>query len=275
MFRHVVLALVLASSASAFVAPSMKFSRAVPSFAEEGEADAMDLDLEDMFEIFDAADEEVKTVVTPGTPSMSLALPFATRPAGLDCGIKIAGDRGFDPLGFVKSKEDLLKFRNAEIKHGRLAMLAAAGWPISELADGGLAQTFGLPTDLVGDGLAPSLLNGGLGAISPVYWAVVIASATAVELTGMSLKTDAPGDYGFDPLGLYPSDPMERALRQESELRHSRLAMVAIVGFAAQEFFDKEPVIKETPFFFEPLWKFLGDAGFGDLSRGFIEVPLS
>ena len=26
--------------------------------------------------------------------------------------------------------------REAEVKHGRLAMLAAAGWPLSELLDG-------------------------------------------------------------------------------------------------------------------------------------------
>ena len=42
-------------------------------------------------------------------------------------------DVGFDPLGFAKNKEDLLNYREAEIKHARLAMLAAAGWPLSEL----------------------------------------------------------------------------------------------------------------------------------------------
>ena len=120
--------------------------------------------------------------------------------------------------------------------------------------------------------MAPSLLNGGLGAISPFYWAFVLGAATMVELAGQSLKTEMPGDFGFDPLGLYPAAPAERLAMQESELRHGRTAMVAIVAFAAQELVSKEPVTKETPFFFEPIWTFLHDIGFGDLSRGFIEV---
>lgn len=33
------------------------------------------------------------------------------------------GDFGFDPLGFVKTEDDLLWYREAEIKHARLAML--------------------------------------------------------------------------------------------------------------------------------------------------------
>ena len=31
--------------------------------------------------------------------------------------------------------------REAEVKHSRLAMLAAAGWPISELLDGPLSSS--------------------------------------------------------------------------------------------------------------------------------------
>jgi hypothetical protein len=38
-----------------------------------------------------------------------------------------------DPLGFAKDKATLVRMRDAEIKHSRLAMLAAAGWPLSEL----------------------------------------------------------------------------------------------------------------------------------------------
>jgi len=234
--------------------------------------EAMDLDLEDMFEMFGKADD-VSTAPEVGG-SMSIALPWLPRPSGLDA-MKLSGDRGFDPLGLAKTKADLLKFRSAEIKHSRLAMLAAVGWPVSELMDGALAKTLNLPSDLVGDGLAPSILNGGLGLISPIYWIVVIGAATIVELTGLSLKGELPGDYGFDPLGLYPSDPKERALRQESEIRHGRTAMVAITSYAAQEFVSTEPVTKETPFLFEPIWTYLHDSlGSFDLSRGYIDIPV-
>ena len=36
--------------------------------------------------------------------------------------------------------------REAEVKHARLAMLAAAGWPLSELLDGPLSTRYPTPT---------------------------------------------------------------------------------------------------------------------------------
>ena len=35
---------------------------------------------------------------------------------------KLAGDKGFDPAGFATSTEKLRIYREAELKHGRLAM---------------------------------------------------------------------------------------------------------------------------------------------------------
>jgi len=64
---------------------------------------------------------------------MSQSVPFMKRPQYLTG--RLAGDVGFDPLGFVKSESDLMNYREAEIKHARLAMLAAAGWPLSEIFD--------------------------------------------------------------------------------------------------------------------------------------------
>eukprot|EP00548_Thalassiothrix_antarctica_P010008 CAMPEP_0194158828 /NCGR_PEP_ID=MMETSP0152-20130528/77492_1 /TAXON_ID=1049557 /ORGANISM="Thalassiothrix antarctica, Strain L6-D1" /LENGTH=448 /DNA_ID=CAMNT_0038868329 /DNA_START=76 /DNA_END=1422 /DNA_ORIENTATION=- len=91
----------------------------------------------------------------------------------------MAGDVGFDPLGFVKTKEDLMRLREAEVKHGRLAMLAAAGWPVSELFDRKIASLLGLPEVVDFANRAPSLLNGGLEKISLAYWASVFALAAA------------------------------------------------------------------------------------------------
>jgi phage tail sheath protein FI len=61
------------------------------------------------------------TTAKSNTMVMSQALPFLARPAALDG--SLVGDVGFDPLGFAKTKSDLLNNREAEIKHGRLAML--------------------------------------------------------------------------------------------------------------------------------------------------------
>ena len=60
-------------------------------------------------------------------PKYSQAIPFLGRPKYLTG--EFAGDVGFDPLGFASSREQLLYYREAEVKHARLAMLAAAGWP--------------------------------------------------------------------------------------------------------------------------------------------------
>ena len=231
-----------------------------------------------MFDMFEAADEEIATEAGTGFESqvMSQALPWMSRPAGLEAvGTRLAGDRGFDPLGFTKTKDDLIKYRAAEIKHARLAMLAAAGWPISERADGALANVLGLPSALTQSGSAPSVLNGGLGVISPIYWGGVLALAAAIELRGMNLKSELPGDFGFDPLNLYPkaTDPKARAEMQESELRHGRTAMVAIVAFAIQEAVSNVPVVKETSFFFQPLWDSAKEAGAFDLSKGYYDIP--
>ena len=55
-----------------------------------------------------------------------------------------------------------------------------------------------------------------------------------------------PGDIGFDPLGLKPTDPEEFAEMQTKELQHGRLAMLAIGGFIAQEFINFKPVLEST-----------------------------
>ena len=59
----------------------------------------------------------------PELPQMSQSMPFMQRPAALTG--ELAGDVGFDPLGFAKSEEDLMNYREAEIKHARLAMLVS------------------------------------------------------------------------------------------------------------------------------------------------------
>ena len=145
-----------------------------------------------------------------------LALPFAGRPALLQR--ELAADAGFDPLSLADSKVQLYVYREAELKHARLAMLAAAGWPLAELWDTGIAKTFGLePIIEENGGRAVSVLNGGMGKISPVYWVSVVAFAAAVEALSEYKKGQAkaadsqwmltgsyvPGDLGFDPLGLY------------------------------------------------------------------------
>lgn len=60
----------------------------------------------------------------------SKALPFLEQPKKLDG--SIVGDFGFDPLGFTETLNDMNYVRAAEIKHGRVAMLATVGFVLTQ-----------------------------------------------------------------------------------------------------------------------------------------------
>ena len=139
---------------------------------------------------------------------------------------------------------------------------AAAGWPLSELWDKKAAALFGLPALVDSNDRAPSLLNGGLGKVSPVYWVAVVLFAGAVDFYGTSKARSNspdyfPGNLGFDPLGLYPKDEASQMEMQLKELKNGRLAMIAITAFAVQEFVSNTGIVDETPLFFKPLGEVL------------------
>jgi len=191
---------------------------------------------------------------------MSLSLPFLTRPKMLDG--SLPGDRGFDPLNFSKDRESLAWYRNAEIKHARIAMLAAIGWPISELWDEKLAEAFGLRPLVDFEDRVPSILNGGLSHTPLTFWIITIMVTAAIEIVDIMNINGAkekgveysPGDLGFDPFNLFGESSEERFYKKEAELFNGRLSMLAITAFAVQEWWTKIAVINETPFLFKPLF---------------------
>lgn len=138
----------------------------------------------------------------------------------------------------------------------KLLIQAAAGWPLSELFDRKLASVIGAPAVVDSTDRAPSLLNGGLGKVSPIYWVVCLALASAIDLYGINQKKNnpnyTPGNLGFDPLGMYPKDIMGQERMQLAELKNGRLAMIAITAFAFQEFVNQAAVVDSTAFFFKP-----------------------
>merc|ERR1712127_11472 len=139
----------------------------------------------------------------------------------------MVGNKGFDPLNLAKTLEELDTFREAEIKHGRLAMLAAVGWPLSERLQPYLAKSMGAPDLLAAGGKAPSLLNGGLENINPLFFL---------------------GILGFT--GFVETQVLTKMMKRENrikELQNGRLAMLAIVGYVAEEFVTKFSVLQETP----------------------------
>ena len=149
------------------------------------------------------------------------------------------------------------RLREAELTHGRVGMLAAAGFLVQEsfhplfTADGGPAieQIPKLPPALwfamtLGIGIAESLRIQ-KGFANPYDGETQVMGANLGEPKTAFPKSETtfqrlrpayvPGDLGFDPLGLAPEDPAEFRIMQEKELSHGRLGMIAAAGFMAQE----------------------------------------
>jgi len=155
----------------------------------------------------------------------------------------LAGDVGFDPLQLADDSKTLAWYREAELKHARLAMLAALGWPVAEKLNAPLAAALGQQSLLV-DGRSPSVLNGGLGSVSLVYWLAALGLAIAVENSYLDAQlgkakttTYEPGMLGYDPLGL------DSKATRNGEIWAGRVAMVAVVVYAIEESLTKAPIM--------------------------------
>ena len=154
--------------------------------------------------------------------------------------------------------ESLIRYRDAELKHVRLAMLAAVGWPLGELFQPDLAAQWHAPSLVFAQGGEnPSVLNGGLQNVPVVFWAGALAVAVAAELAGLQAANDgkAPGDLGLRAgQKLLASAGIEAA---EAELANGRVAMLAVVAYVLQEFAATstgipEPVVSLSYGLFHP-----------------------
>lgn len=184
------------------------------------------------------------TAATPAAPAFTIdTIPGALEPTGL-----------FDPLGFSKTADEmtLKKYREAELTHGRVAMLAVVGFLVGEAVEG---SSFLFDAQISG----PAITH--LAQVPPLFWAFLTIGIGAAEEKRLStgwtdpafLRYDrpgalnddyVPGDIGFDPLGLKPEDPAEYFEMQTKELQNGRLAMLAAAGFMAQELADGKGIIE-------------------------------
>jgi hypothetical protein len=64
-------------------------------------------------------------------------------------------------------------------------------------------------------------------------WISFVEACTFPALANMNEFDRAPGDYGFDPLGLKPQSPEKLKEYQLAELKNGRLAMIAIGGMVS------------------------------------------
>ena len=158
----------------------------------------------------------------------------------------VSAPLGFwDPASFSEGKsEGTLRFyREVEIKHSRVAMLAAVGFPVAEH----FHPLWGGQIDV------PSYVAFQQTPLQ-TFWPAVILAISTYEVVSVftferpydlyytaaggvwSIRSDhAPGDMRFDPLNLKPKDSAGLKDMETKELNHGRLAMIGIAGMVVQE----------------------------------------
>ena len=152
-------------------------------------------------------------------------------------------------MGLVNdlTEEEILLFREAEVMHGRISMMATLGFLVQEkfhpifpaVGGPGARQLDIVLQDENGQALGACLLFG------------VMLTEIQRAKTGWMDPDEAmqelrpeytPGDLGFDPLGLKPKEEAAFVEMQNKELNNGRLAMLAVAGFVAQELATEQPL---------------------------------
>lgn len=161
---------------------------------------------------------------------------------------------GWDPANFAKkaTKQQLMMWREAELTHGRVAMLASWGilcserWhPLFNSPDGTAMEQFGyIAKNYPGFIFAAGLT---MGAIELLRSKKVFKNGGTkgsfifrpYSADAMTIKEDVlPGDLGYDPLEIKPDvleGPGGLLERQNQEINNGRLAMLATAGILAAE----------------------------------------
>jgi hypothetical protein len=169
---------------------------------------------------------------------MSKSMPFLTAPTKLDGYI---GGVGFDPLGF-SDNFDPKWLAESEIKHGRVAMLAASGFVVSQFVN------FPMYADMHVDdsNMAPTVV--GVSAMLQIVCAAGIEEwrTNKGKITMEDMFSDparVPGELGFDPMGYLKKSEKEINDLKLKEIKNGRLAMLAIGGMIHHNFVTGEPLL--------------------------------
>lgn len=148
----------------------------------------------------------------------------------------------FDPLGLSVDKDDetLFWYRSAELKHGRVAMLATLGIVVQ--GTGSLIPGFPIQDTNAFTAIKNCYYN------NPAALVQIILSIAAVEVLCASLEykgIERPGDFGWDPLNIRPKDEGALDDMQTKELKNGRLAMLSVAGMAYQSYVTGQGTIEQ------------------------------
>jgi len=134
------------------------------------------------------------------------------------------GDAGFDPMGITEQLTDLNYVRAAELKHGRVAMIAVIGFVVQQYVQ--------LPGRAFSDPFEA------VAKLPLSVHAQIFAAIAVVELL-TELKTingeGEPGDYGFGSKNLEGKSEDYVNSMKLKEIKNGRLAMIAIIGLFVQK----------------------------------------
>ncbi|KAJ1484640.1 light harvesting complex protein 3 precursor [Baffinella frigidus] len=153
----------------------------------------------------------------PSMQAMSEAIPFLPKPKNIDD--SMAGYSGFDPMGF-SDYYDVKYLREAEIKHGRICMLAVVGMFHPEIAKFPQFESFSTN---------PLQAFYECPAAGWVQIFVFLGIVESFSYEKIFYTENAPGDLGFDPLGV-SGDASRAKHYARAEIMNGRLAMIGFSG---------------------------------------------
>jgi hypothetical protein len=158
---------------------------------------------------------------------MSKSIPFLTVPEKLDG--SMVGDMGFDPMGLSDIQTDLRYARWAELKHGRVAMLAVVGMVWQEYLPHlpGAAYATTDPFEAVAS----------VGFGSNIQTLLAIGCVELANWNETFNGDSRPGVLpGWEGKGWASKSAAEQERLYTSEIVHCRLAMIAFIGATHQTF---------------------------------------
>jgi len=148
------------------------------------------------------------------------------------------GKYEYDPVGFSKYTEFVPYFREAELKHGRIAMLAWVGLVVPDFVR--------IPGERYSFEACPitfdahDKLNGAVGVnFQILFWVLIVELCCAKKVFEWN-SLEVAGDYGLGTQFL-PKDEEGQRKKRLAELKNGRLAMVAFGGSITQAVITQHP----------------------------------
>jgi len=158
----------------------------------------------------------------------------------------------WDPASFTREADtnSVKRYREAELTHGRVAMLGALGFLLQE----SFHPLFGGNID------GPAVYHfQEISRVAPNFWYPVFLAIAVAEVARARIGWEdptsgslfglrdgyEPGNLGFDPLGMMPKNDEQASIDMKNkELNNGRLAMLGLSGMIVQELLNGKPILE-------------------------------